>query len=139
MRISLFRPAIFTLLFAASFTLIPLFTGIVFAEETEDTRETVEIETGQADPASAGCGGGDDCNLVTDYGVPILNFLGASVGIVVTISIVAGGIQYASAADDPQKIAAARKRITNSIIGLIAYLFLFGFLQWLVPGGFFNP
>lgn len=138
MRISLLRPALFTLLFAATLLTVPFFAGTVLADDsTEDTRETVEIETNAHDPAAAGCTG-DDCNLVRDYGVPIMNFLGAIVGIVVTISIVTGGIQYASSADDPQKVAAAKKRITNSIIALIAYLFLFGFLQWLVPGGFFR-
>lgn len=103
------------------------------AEEEEQERETVDLDQAQ-DPASAGCG--DDCGLVEKYATPFLNFLGAIVGLVVTISIVVGGIQYASSADDPSKVAAAKKRILNAVIALVAFLFLYGFLQWLVPGGF---
>lgn len=77
-----------------------------------------------------------DAGLVEKYGVPLLNFMGSIVGLIVTISIVAAGIQYSSAANDPNKIAAARSRITNAVIALVAFLFLYGLLQWLVPGGF---
>lgn len=56
-------------------------------------------------------------------------------GVVVAISIVAAGIQYGSAGSDPGKVAAAKKRLTASIMALLAYLFMFAFLQWLLPGG----
>lgn len=95
------------------------------------------------DPALPGCesaGGegcsGDDCGLVDRYLNPIINFLAIIVGLVATISIVVGGIQYASSGDDPQKVAQAKSRIINAVIGLLAFLFLYSFLQWVVPGGF---
>lgn len=77
-----------------------------------------------------------DAGLVGKYGIPFLNFLGAIVGLIVTISIVIGGIQYAGSAGDPNIVAEARKRIRNAVLALAAFLFLYGFLQWLVPGGF---
>lgn len=80
--------------------------------------------------------GSSDAGLVGKYGIPILNFLGAIVGLIVTISVVAGGIQYAISANDPAALAAARSRVRNAVIALVAFLFLYGFLQWLVPGGF---
>ncbi len=56
-------------------------------------------------------------------------------GIVVVMMIVIGGIQYSSAGSNPQAVAAAKKRITQAISALVIYIFLFAFLQWLVPGG----
>ena len=66
---------------------------------------------------------------------PIIALLSAIVGVVVIISIIIGGIQYSSASGDPSKLQAAKSRITNSIIGLVAFFFLFAFIQWVVPGG----
>lgn len=85
------------------------------------------------DPAanSTGNGGG----LFKSYINPIITFLSAAVGVVVVISIIYGSILYSSAGGDPQKVAAARARIRDSIIALIAFLFLWAFLQWLMPGG----
>lgn len=68
----------------------------------------------------------------------IINFLSAGVGIVVTGVIIVGGIQYMMAGDNPAAITAAKKRITNGLIALVTFLFMFAFLQWLVPGGVFN-
>ncbi|HSD56465.1 MAG TPA: pilin [Candidatus Saccharimonadales bacterium] len=87
------------------------------------------------DSAAKKCNGGDCSGLITKYVNPFIKLLTWIVGIAVVISIVVGGIQFSSAGGDPGKAVAARKRITNSIIGLLAYLFLFAFLQWLLPGG----
>lgn len=67
----------------------------------------------------------------------IINFLGAGVGVTVVIMIMIGGIQYITAGSNPQTVAAAKKKITNAIIALVAFLLLFSFMQWLVPGGIF--
>lgn len=66
-----------------------------------------------------------------------MNVLSVGVGIIVTIMIIIGGIQYSSAGGNSQKVQAAKNRIVNAIIALVAYFFLFAFLQWLVPGGIF--
>ena len=67
----------------------------------------------------------------------IINFLAAGVGIVVVAVIIIGGIQYMTAGDNPQTVAAAKQRIMNGLIALLAFIFSFAFLQWLVPGGVF--
>jgi hypothetical protein len=59
------------------------------------------------------------------------------VGVVVVMMIIIGGIQYSSANGDPKKIAAAKSRVYNALLALVAYLFIFSFLQWLIPGGIF--
>lgn len=70
----------------------------------------------------------NDINLV-------VNFLSAGAVIVIVGSIIAGGIQFSWAGDNPNAVSAAKKRITDALIALIAFFFIFGFLQWLIPGG----
>lgn len=85
-----------------------------------------------------GCAEGDEsdgCNIVGKYVNPLINFLTGLVGVVVAIMIIVGGIQYSSAGGDPGKVAAAKSRITNALLAIVAYIFLFAFLQWIVPGG----
>lgn len=68
----------------------------------------------------------------------IINFLSAGVGIVVIGVIILGGIQYSIAGDNAQAISAARQRIFNGLIALVAFIFTFAFLNWLIPGGAFG-
>jgi hypothetical protein len=68
----------------------------------------------------------------------VVDFLSVGVGIIVTGVILVGGIQYIVAGGNPQAVAAARQRITNGLIALFAFLFIFAFLQWLIPGGIFK-
>src|SRR4051812_3857847 len=68
----------------------------------------------------------------------IINFLSAGVGIVVVAIIILGGIQYSAAGGSPDATAKAKQRILNGLIALLAYIFIFAFLQWLIPGGIFS-
>lgn len=76
--------------------------------------------------------------LFAKYVNPVINLLSALVGIVVVIAIIIGGIQFSTSAGDPQKAAAGKKHIANALFGLLAYLLLYAFLQFIVPGGQFN-
>ncbi len=67
-----------------------------------------------------------------------INFLTAGVGLVVTTLVVVGGLQYMTAGGNPQKTQAAIMRISNALIGLVLYIFMFAILQWLIPGGLFG-
>jgi hypothetical protein len=75
--------------------------------------------------------------LIHDIQV-IVNFLAASVGIIVTGVILLGGIQYILAGGNATALTAARQRIINGLIALFAFLFMYAFLQWIIPGGIFN-
>jgi predicted small integral membrane protein len=68
----------------------------------------------------------------------IIKFLSAGVGVIVTGAIIVGGIQYMTAGDNPSAVAEAKKRITNALIALVVFFFMFMFLQWLIPGGVFK-
>jgi hypothetical protein len=78
----------------------------------------------------------DNCGII-GYIVLATNALTGLVGIIVTLMIAYGGIQYASARDNPQAAAAAKTRIQNAVIAFVMYLFVFTFLQWIIPGGLF--
>lgn len=77
----------------------------------------------------------NDCDVIKKYINPAVNFLAALFGLIVMISIVIGGIQYSTSAGDPQKASAARARIRNAIIALIAFILLYAGLNFLLPGG----
>jgi hypothetical protein len=67
-----------------------------------------------------------------------VDILSAGVAVVVVGAIIVGGIQYSIAGDNPQAVTAAKKRITNALLALVAFIFSFAFLQWLIPGGIFG-
>ena len=68
----------------------------------------------------------------------VVNFLSAGLGVVVVAVIIVGGIQYMTAGDNPQAVSAAKQRIINGLIALMAFLLTFAFLNWLIPGGIFG-
>ncbi len=68
----------------------------------------------------------------------IVNVLSGLVGVVVVGTIILGGIQFATAGDKAEAVSAAKKRIVNGVLALVVFLFIFAFLQWLIPGGIFS-
>lgn len=78
----------------------------------------------------------DNCGI-TSMIAKLTNILTAVVGIILIIVIILAGIQYSASSGDPQAAAAAKQRITNAAIALLAFTFMYGFLQWIIPGGLF--
>ena len=77
--------------------------------------------------------------LPSDWGVEnilnaILVTVTVGVGIGATLAILFAGVTYATAAGDSGKVAKAKQMILNTVIGLIAYAFMWAFLRWLIPG-----
>ncbi len=66
-----------------------------------------------------------------------INFLTAGVGVVIIIMVIIGGIQYSTSSGDPNATGAAKARIANALIALIAFILMYAVLQWLIPGGAF--
>jgi hypothetical protein len=89
-----------------------------------------------ADPSSK-CDN-DDCDFIKKFINPAINTLSACFGVIAVISIIIGGINYSTSEGDPQKTSRAKNRIFNTIIAVIAYMFLYAFIQFLVPGGVFE-
>lgn len=74
-------------------------------------------------------------NPIVKYLKIAINTLAAGVAVVVTAMIIYGGIQYIVGGDNTNVVADAKKRITNALIALIMFMFIYALLQWLVPGG----
>lgn len=68
----------------------------------------------------------------------LINIVAGIIGVGAVLMIIWGGIQYTTARDSPQAVAAAKQKIINVVIGLAAFIFLYAFLQWLIPGGVFS-
>jgi hypothetical protein len=65
----------------------------------------------------------------------ILNVLSGFVGLAAVIMLIVAGIQYSASNGDAAGVKAAKTKIGNVLLGLVAYIFLYAFLQWLIPGG----
>ena len=78
------------------------------------------------------------CDLIATYVNPLINLLSVAFGLIAVISLILGGIQYSASQGDPQKASQAKDRISNTMIAIIAYLFLYALLQFLIPGGLFH-
>ncbi len=76
-------------------------------------------------------------NPIIDVLFAIFRVASAGVGIVVIGSIIIAGIQYAASRGNPQSTEAAIKRISNALIGLLVYIFMFAIANFIVPGGMF--
>jgi uncharacterized membrane protein YjgN (DUF898 family) len=115
---------------AAIFALLVLLTPAPAFAEPDICGNAGNVNS-QSDPKSS-------CNKFIDkYVNPAILALTGLVGIVAIISFIMAGIQYASSADDPGMVTKAKQRMFNTVLGLVAYLFLFAFLNYLIPGGLF--
>ena len=81
---------------------------------------------------------GDDCSIfISRYIRPFILLLSALIMVAAVISIIIAAIQYSSAGDNPSTVSKAKDRIFQTVIGILAYIFLFAFINFLVPGGLF--
>jgi len=105
---------------------------------TSDKSIDYRTECGSGDPA-VNCNPNlnSNCNFFEQI-LGLVNIVSGLIGVAVVLNIIVAGIQYSTAADNPNKVQSAKQKVTNSIIALIAYAFLVAFLQWIVPGGVLN-
>ncbi len=68
----------------------------------------------------------------------VLEVLTYGIGIAGTLGIVISGVQYLTARDNEAQMTKAKSRLINIAIGLALYAVMWGFLQWLLPGGVFH-
>jgi hypothetical protein len=68
---------------------------------------------------------------ILSIGLAILDMLLRVGGFVAVISIIVAGVQYIMASGNPEKGASARKRLTNSLIGLAIVLIATGVVSFI--------
>lgn len=117
-------------LFLSGFFIAQVFGGfsfpVVHAEDSGSGGQTaIEI----TDP---------DAKKIQGYMQDGINLLTGLAGLAITASVIIGGIQYSTSGGNPQAASAAKKRISNAFLALLALVFLYTFLQWIVPGGVFG-
>jgi hypothetical protein len=76
---------------------------------------------------------------IVDMAYAAIRFLSIGVGIVIAISVIMSGIQYSMSEGNAEVTQKAKSRIRSAILGLIIYVFTFSILQFLIPGGIFQP
>lgn len=64
----------------------------------------------------------------------LLTIMTYGVGILGVIGIILSGIQYTMSQGDPSKMAKAKNRLLQVVIGLIVYALMWAGLRFLVPG-----
>ena len=139
---------IVAIFFLASFFLIPQSNAIVYAQQSSNSSSTgsaspnKELEKryeSREDCNVQETGGnldGSNCGIIALLNV-IFNFVSGGIALAVIGNIIYAGIKYSMAQGDPSTAAKAKDRIRNAVIAFIMYLFLFAFIQWLIPGGIF--
>lgn len=65
----------------------------------------------------------------------VVSVLVYGLGAAAILGIVVAGLQYLTARDNEAQVAAAKKRLLNVVIGLVAWAVMFFILDWLIPGG----
>ena len=73
-------------------------------------------------------------NAITDILKMVVNILSIGVGILGVLGITITGIQYLTAGGSEEKTKKAERRMFEIILGLVAYVLIYAFLQWLLPG-----
>lgn len=62
-----------------------------------------------------------------------IDVLTIGIGAAAIAGIVISGIQYMTASGDPAAITKAKRRLTEILIGILAYGVFYVFLKWLIP------
>lgn len=115
-----------------SMTLIALTPIVARAASCTDS-DGQTIETSVIDCNSVNSGRG----IIWDILVVFINFLSAGVGIAVVAGIVFGAVTYASAGGSAEQAKKGITFVTNAVIALVLYIFMYAIINFLVPGGLF--
>lgn len=75
----------------------------------------------------------ENCGIVR-YMIILINMLTAVAGMAIIGSVMIGGFEYMTAQDNSGQVQSARKRIIWAIVALGMLIFMYAFLEWLVPG-----
>ncbi len=100
----------------------------------ENNAALLAADQAKQNSAIADCVNGNP--IVKDLNI-FINILAGLVGVVIVGVIIFGGIQYSLAGGKPEAVSAARKRLANAVVAFLVFLFITGFLEWLIPGGIF--
>ena len=116
-------------------------SNYAFAEElVEDGSGNLTTPNGNNSKSSEAPAEAKTAILPSDWKIEdILNMVlvvvTTGVGIAAVGSIVFAGVLYITARDNAAQVSNAKTMILNTIIGILAYLLMWAFLEWIIPGG----
>ena len=116
-------------------------SNYAFAEElVEDGNGNLTTSNGNNSKSSGSSAEAKTAILPSDWKIEdILNMILVVVttgaGIAAVGSIVFAGILYITARDNAGQVSKAKTMIMNTVIGIIAYILMWAFLEWIIPGG----
>ena len=116
-------------------------SSYAFAEElVEDGNGNLTTPNGNNSKNSEAPADAKTAILPSDWKIEdILNMVlvvvTTGVGIAAVGSIVFAGVLYITARDNAAQVSKAKTMIMNTIIGIIAYILMWAFLEWIIPGG----
>ena len=116
-------------------------SNYAFAEElVEDGSGNLTTSNGNNSKSSGSSAEAKTAILPSDWKIEdILNMflvvVTTGVGIAAVGSIVFAGVLYITARDNAAQVSKAKTMIMNTIIGIVAYILMWAFLEWIIPGG----
>ena len=90
---------------------------------------------GNEDPNGAyncSCDNGSGSSIVDTLQF-VINIFSVIIGVLAAIGIAITGVQYLTAGGSEDKTRKAKRRLFEIVIGIIAYVLLYAFLNWLIP------
>lgn len=120
-------------------TVFILALGLVFATAPLTYAATCTDSDGQTVTTSVlACPSGQDGRAIIWQLLEMaVNFLAAGVGIAVVAGIVFGAITYATAAGSADQAKKGITFVTNAVVGLLLFIFMYAIINFLIPGGLF--
>ena len=101
---------------------------------------TKAILTAMAETVDTSIIGGGSVEVSGEQGIYtilklVVTILTYGLGVAARIGVVVAGVIYLTAGDYPEKVATAKKRLIDVVIGLVAWAAMAAVLNWLIPGG----
>ena len=104
---------------------------------------TVHADCGGAKTSVVNCDQGAGGTTVDSTGlwgllILVINILSAGVAIAAIGGVVYGSIMYTTSGGSVEQTKKARAIIANTIVGIVLYIAMWAFLNYIVPGGVFR-
>lgn len=117
--------------------------GIIPLVSLAITTSAFAAKCGGVDTSIINCSQTGASGNINDSGVwgillLVINILSAGVGVLAVGGIVYGAILYGTAADSSEQTKKAKDIIRNVVIGILLYIFMYAFLNYIIPGGVFQ-
>lgn len=94
-------------------------------------------QCGGAETSIINCGDKTGQEAIIDILKLVIQIMTAGVGVVAIGAVAFGGVVYASSSGDPGKMKKAYEIWTNTVIGVLLFVFLVAITNFMIPGGVF--